>query len=54
MSKKPTKQEKVNDLFVKLCGDKVYKVTERAIELMNEGKSPDRAKADALEEFKLV
>lgn len=51
---KQSKSDKVQELFEKLAGDKLYKVTERAEELMEQGKSPERAKADALEEFKLV
>lgn len=51
---KLTKDQKVQELFEKLAGDKVYKVTERALELEAEGKSPNRAKADALYEFKCV
>lgn len=51
---KKTNDQKVQELFEKLAGDKVYKVTERALELEAEGKSPNRAKADALFEFKCV
>lgn len=54
LKNKKTKDQKVQELFEKLAGDKVYKVTQRALELEAEGKSPNRAKADALEEFKCI
>lgn len=51
---KKSNTQKVQELFEKLAGDKLYKVTERVSELEEQGKSPERAMADALEEFKLV
>jgi hypothetical protein len=50
MSKKDTEIEK---LFVKLAGDKLDKVQERVVELQAQGKTLNRARADALFDFKL-
>lgn len=49
-----TNDQKVQQLFEKFAGDKLYKVTLRALELEAEGKSPNRAKADALSEFRCI
>lgn len=58
MAKQPkdtrTTQEKVQELFEKLAGDKLYKVATLVEELVEQGKSRNRAMADALEKFGCV
>lgn len=51
---KKSNQQKVTELFERLAGDKLYKVSQRVLELQDQGKKPERAMADALFEFKCV
>lgn len=53
-SDKKVNQQKVVELFERLAGDKLYKISERVVELQEQGKSHERAMADALYEFKCI
>lgn len=45
---------KVQELFERLAGEYIYKVSQRVVELQEQGKSLERAMADSLFDFKLV
>lgn len=45
---------RIEALVLKMAGDKTDKVTELALQLVQEGKSPSRALADALGILKIV
>jgi hypothetical protein len=51
-NKKQSVQGQISELIVIFAGDKIGKVTETAKKLMDEGKSHNRAFADALEKHK--
>ncbi len=51
-NKKQSVQGQIAELIVIFAGDKIGKVTETAKKLMDEGKSHNRAFADALEKHK--
>lgn len=49
-----TPQEQINELFEKLAGDKLYKASILVEEYVEQGKSRNRAMADALEKLRCV
>ena len=49
-----TNAQKVKELFERVAGDKLDKVQARVVELQAQGKSLERAMADALFDFRLV
>jgi hypothetical protein len=46
--------KRITSIVQKTSGDKYSKVVDAAIEMCLSGKKPERALADALEQFKLV